>query len=316
VAEWLQAIAPTIRPATQYSYERNLRLHVLPQLGSTRLAAVDAGALNGLYARLLIDGRKDYAGGGLSPRSVRYVHTILHRVFRDAVRWGRLSRNPADAADPPREEATARFGTSTWSPEELRAFLDAVREDRLCLAYLLLATTGMRRGEALGLRWQDVDLDSGRASILQTVIAVRHQVVFGTPKTVKGRRTVVLDASTVAALREHRRRQAEERLQAGTGWVDSGLIFCGVDGGPLHPERFTRRFSERLRQVGLPPIRLHDLRHGWATMALAAGVHPKIVQERLGHANIGITLDIYSHVTATLHGEAAEKVAELVFRRS
>jgi integrase len=126
----------------------------------------------------------------------------------------------------------------------------------------------------------------------------------------------VLDASTVAALREHRRRQAEERLQAGAAWEDHGLIFCCLDGAPLHPERFTRRFSARLHQLGLPPIRLHDLRHGWATMALAAGVHPKIVQERLGHANIGITLDIYSHVTATLHGEAAEKVADLVFRRS
>jgi integrase len=97
--------------------------------------------------------------------------------------------------------------------------------------------------------------------------------------------------------------------------VDHGLIFCRMDGGPLHPERFTRRFSERLHQLGLPPIRLHDLRHGWATMALSAGVHPKIVQERLGHANIGVTLDIYSHVTATLHGEGAEKVADLVFRR-
>jgi integrase len=314
--EWLGAIEPTVRPATHYSYERNLRLHVVPYVGLAPLAAIDAGALNGLYGRLLTDGRKDYAGGGLSPRSVRYVHTILHRIFKDAVRWGRLARNPADAADPPRGEPASRPGTATWSPEELRAFLDGVRADRLYGAYLLLATTGMRRGEALGLRWQDLDLDNGRASIRQTVIAVRHRVTYGTPKTAKGRRTVVLDASTIAALREHRRRQAEERLQAGAAWVDHGLIFCRPDGGPLHPERFTRRFSERLHQLGLPAIRLHDLRHGWATMALSAGVHPKIVQERLGHANIGITLDIYSHVTATLHGEAAEKVANLVFRGS
>ncbi len=136
---------------------------------------------------------------------------------------------------------------------------------------------------------------------------------MGTPKTAKGRRTVTLDAVTVAALREHRKRQAAERLQLGGGWRDLDLVFCRVDGTPLHPERFSRSFVDRVRQLGLPKIRLHDLRHGWATLALAAGVHPKVVQERLGHANIAITLDTYSHVTAGLHGDAAEKVAGLVF---
>jgi integrase len=153
-------------------------------------------------------------------------------------------------------------------------------------AYLLLATTGMRRGEALGLGWQDVDLDAGRASIRQTVIAVHHAPTLGTPKTTKGRRTVVLDAGTVAALREHRKRPAAERLQMGSGWTDHGLGFCQVDGTMLHPERFSRSFGDAVRRLGLPPIRLHDLRHGWATIALSAGVHPKVVQERLGHANI------------------------------
>ena len=127
---------------------------------------------------------------------------------------------------------------------------------------------------------------------------------------------VALDAPTIAALREQKKRQAEERLQMGAAWIDHGLVFCRADGTPLHPERFTRSFSERVRQLELPPIRLHDLRHGWATMALAAGVHPKIVQERLGHANVAITLGIYSHTTAGLHGDAATKVADLVFGSS
>jgi len=170
----------------------------------------------------------------------------------------------------------------------------------------------MRRGEALGLRWADVDLDDGRAAIRQTVIAVNHQPVVGTPKTTKGRRTVRLDTATVATLREHRKRQAAERLLMGTGWTDHGLVFCRVDGGLLHPERFSRSIGDRVRQLGLPRIRLHDLRHGWATMALGAGVHPKVVQERLGHANIGVTLDVYSHVTAGLHDDAAERVTGLV----
>jgi integrase len=192
-------------------------------------------------------------------------------------------------------------------------FLEGVRGDRLVAAYFLLATTVMRRGEALGLRWADVDLDEGRAAIQQTVIAVNHRPVIGTPKTAKGRRTIHLDTATVAVLREHRKGQAAERLQMGAGWTDHGLVFSRVDGTLLHPERFSRSFGDRVRQLGLPKIRLHDLRHGWATMALGAGVHPKVVQERLGHANIGITLDVYSHVTAGLHDDAAEKVADLVF---
>jgi len=311
--DWLAAIAPTVRPSTHYSYARNLRLHVLPYLGSTPLAGIDAGALNTLYAALLASGRKDHEAGGLSPRSVRYVHTIAHRAFKDAVRWGRLVRNPADAADPPRATSSGSPDMTTWTADQLRRFLDGVHDDRLSAAYVLLATTGMRRGEALGLRWADLDLDHGQAAIRQTVIAVNHVPTLGTPKTAKGRRTVRLDAATVAALREHRKRQAAERLQMGAGWTDHGLVFCRVDGGVLNPERFSRSFGDRVRQLGLPKIRLHDLRHGWATMALGAGVHPKVVQERLGHANIGITLDVYSHVTAGLHDDAAERVASLVF---
>lgn len=314
VQEWLAAIAPTVRPATHYSYARNLRLHVLPYLGSAPLASVDAGTLNQLYARLLLAGRKDHnSGAGLSTTSVRYVHTIIHRALKDAVKWGRLPRNPADSADPPKASSSAKPEPVIWTPEQLRAFLGGVHGDRLSAAYLLLATTGARRGEVLGLRWVDLDLDGGMASIRQTVIAVNHKPVIGSPKTAKDRRTIRLDQGTVAALREHRKRQASERLAMGSGFTDRGLVFCHVDGGLLHPERFSRSFNDRSRQLGLPRIRLHDLRHGWATMALQAGVHPKVVQERLGHANIGITLDTYSHVTAGLHSDAAETVAGVVF---
>jgi integrase len=312
IPEWLAAIKPTIRPSTHYSYRRNLQLHVLPHLDSVQLRRIDPGMLNGLYAALLADGRKNYAGGGLSPRSVQYVHAIIHRALRDAVKWGRLARNPADAADPPK---ASRPESITWTADQLRTFLEATRGSRYWAAYLLLATTGLRRGECLGLRWQDLDLDAGRASIRQTVIAIRHTVMMSTPKTASGRRTVRLDKGTVAALREHRARQAAERLLMGAGWTDNDLVFCHPDGTALHPERFSRGFLETVARIGLPRIRLHDLRHGWATLALQAGVHPKVVQERLGHANIGITLDTYSHVVAGLHEDAAEQVAAL-FRTS
>jgi integrase len=272
---------------------------VVPYVGQAKLAAIDGGTLNHLYAQLIADGRRNQAGGGLSPRSVRYVHTILHRALKDAVRWGRLARNPTDAADPPRTAGTGAV-PRTWTPTELGSFLDrsGATGDRYHAAWVVLATTGMRRGEALGLRWSDVDLDAGTASIQQTVVAVRHNVSFGTPKTAKGRRSITLDAKTVATLRRHRVSQNSERLLIGAGWRDHDLLFTKVDGSPIHPERFSREFDRRVERWVLPRIRLHDLRHTWATLALGAGIHPKVVQERLGHAAISITLDTYSHVTA------------------
>jgi integrase len=177
----------------------------------------------------------------------------------------------------------------------------------------VLATTGMRRGEALGLRWADVDLDAARLAVRQTVIEVNHKIEFSMPKTAKGRRTIALDAPTVEVLREHRKRQAAQRLEFGPGWADHDLVFADYDGSPLMPERFSSRFGEQVKKLGLPPISPHSLRHTWATLALPAGVHPKVVQERLGHANVNITLDIYSHVTGPLHSDAAEQVAGLVF---
>jgi integrase len=149
--------------------------------------------------------------------------------------------------------------------------------------------------------------------VRQTLIVVHHVVMIGEPKTARGRRVIALDVGTVTALREHRKRQLAERLMLGEGWRDHDLAFCRVDGSPLHPEQFSARFTEQVTRLGLPPIRLHDLRHGWASMALASGLHPKVVQERLGHATIAVTLDVYSHVTAGLHSDAAEQVAGLIF---
>lgn len=320
--EFLPAIRPEIRPATFHSYERNLRLHVLPTLGDRKLTDVDAASLSALYGRLLLNGRRDQkAGSGLSQRSVAYVATIISKVYRQAVEWDRIARNPAERARPPKASAneSQRSTMVTWTGAEVARFLAACEkvQDRHYPAWLMLATTGMRRGELLGLRWSDVDLETGGASIRQTVIVVvvdgHHTVQFGTPKTERGRRLIALDSHTVTALRAWRRVQAKERLQLGPLYADHDLVFAAPDGAPLHPERFSRTFALRVTKHGMRPLRLHDLRHTHATLALQQGVHPRVVQERLGHANVGITLGTYSHVNPAMDASAAETIAGAIF---
>lgn len=184
--------------------------------------------------------------------------------------------------------------------------------DRLYAAWRLLATTGMRRGELLGLRWRDLDLDRGRASISQSLVSVAYALRFGPPKSDRSRRAITLDGETVTALRDHRRAQARERLALGAGYGDGNLVFCREDGEPIHPDRFTKVFRRHVADAGLPRIRLHDVRHTYASLALQSGAHPKVVSERLGHANVSITLDTYSHVVPSLESDLAETVAALV----
>ncbi len=311
---WLPAVEHTIKPSTFESYRRNVRLHVSGRpIGGRRLQQLGPADMNALYA-LLLAGDDEHRP--LSPRCVAYVATILHRALRDAVRWNAIVRNPADAADPPRP--TSKPEMTTWKAQELSHFLTGIAEDRLAGAWWLLATTGMRRGEALGLRWQDVDLDAGRLSISRTLITTDVQrkgepgMAWGTPKTGKGRRQVALDPSTVSALRTHRKQQLQERLAAGSAYQDGDLVCCLEDGKPVHPKTFSYYFGRHVRRLGLPRIRLHDLRHTHATLALRAGVHPRVVQERLGHANVSITLDTYSHVDLDMQAIAAARVAALV----
>lgn len=306
---WLPAIRATLRPSTWESYERNITSHVIPRIGHVYLQRLTPALLNTMYADLLDHGRLD-GRGGLSVKTTRYIHTILHRALGDAVRWSVIARNMADQADPPRPRLKKEM--KTWTAEELRTFLAFIRRDSLYPAFLLVATTGMRRGELLGLRWRDIDFEAARASIRQTVVTVRHTVVFSEPKTARGRRSVAIDSATIAALREHRKRHLEERLAVGAVYEDLDLVFAREDGRPLHPESFVKVFDRRVTKSRVPRIRFHDLRHTYATLSLAAGVHPKVVSERLGHGGIAITMDTYSHAIPALQEEAAETVARLI----
>jgi integrase len=307
---WLPGIKGTVRPSTLSSYRLHVRAYIIPRLGSVQLQRLDGGAINAFYASLAEDGRSD-GNGGLAPASVRRVHATLHRALKDAVRWDMLTRNPADAADPPKVRANSAPEMTTWTADELGRFLDSIADDPLYALWHTLASTGMRRGEALGLRRIDLDLDAGRASIRRALITIDYELHVSTPKTGKGRK-IALDPRTVEALKAHRRRQVAEQLAMGEHYQDAGLVFARPDGTPIHPDRASKLFNGLVARSGLPRIRLHDLRHTHATIALRAGIHPKVVSERLGHASIVITLDTYSHAIPAMQSEAAETIAALV----
>ena len=319
---WLPEVRAQLRPATYASYARVLRLRVLPAIGGHKLQAITGPMLTRLYLDLLEDGmrdagKRDNGKRGLSVRSVRYTHTIIGAALGAAVEHGLIVRNPAQLAKPPKASAAAD-GTApmqVWTASELGRFLAAELGKREHPLWLLLATTGMRRGEGLGIGWEHLDLDAGAARVQRTLVDVLDadgdRPVWSDPKTASGRRTVALDAGTVAALRAHKAAQAAERLLVGPGYVDHGLVFAMPDGRPYHPERLSRTFKARAKRAGVPVIRLHDLRHTWATLALEVDVSPRVVQERLGHANVSITLGVYSHVRPAMQADAAERVAAL-----
>jgi integrase len=303
--EWLElCTCRGLRPSTIESYRTMLGLHVDDALAATRLPLVTARNLNDLYGRLLRDGRRD-GNGGLAARTVRYLHTLLNKALADAVRVGHVPINPAAAADPPSPRATRAPVFPVWSPRELARFLESAKADPHYVAFYVAAATGLRRGELLGLRWCDIDHVARELHVVQAVVEVAHEARISPPKTERSRRLVALDAKTCELL-------AADRAARANGVDEHSLVFCTDDGAPIHPALFSYYFQRRVRLAGVRRIRLHDLRHTHATHALRAGVHPKVVSERLGHSTITITLDTYSHVLPSMQREAAEAVAALV----
>jgi integrase len=304
---WLRSMASQVRATTLGGYRHNVRAYIVPRLGDIPLQRLTTARVGAFYGELVVSGGK--GGRPLSPKTVRYVHTTLRRALRDAMADGLVVRNVAAQARPPRAR---RVEMRTWTAAEVKTFLASVREDRLYAAWLLLATLGLRRGELLGLRWQDVDTDADRIAVRRTLVMVDGKPAMAEPKTAKGRRSITLASDVADALRRHRAQQVAERLAWGAGYTDSGLIFTTEDGRLMHPETFSGMFGRLAVRAGLPAIRLHDLRHSTASILLARGVHPKVVSELLGHATIALTLDTYSHVIPSLQEEAAGVMAAAV----
>ena len=306
--DWLSSQRHRLRPTSLHSYKMAID-RINRRLGKVPVQALTPLQIEKFYADLLRSGGRN--GKPLSAKTVRNSHVVLRKALSDAERLGLVHRNAAAAAKPP---SFSRPEFATWSSEDLREFFTAIRDERIFAPLVVLATTGMRRGEVLGLRWPDVDLDAGQLAIVQTLTAVDGVPTIGATKTSRSRRTVYIDPQTVTVLREHRKRQREERLIAGPAWTATpDLVFRDEAGMLIHPDRFSREFSRVVASSGLTPIRLHDLRHTYATLALKAGVHPKVVSERLGHATVGITLDLYSHVTPAIARDAANVVADRIF---
>ncbi len=296
---WLPDIHHTVRQRTWERYEQIVRVHIKPVLGRVKLKDLTATHARGLYREKL--------ESGSSPRTVQYIHTTLHKALRDAVSDGLIPRNAADGIKAPRPK---KKEINPLSPEQTRAFLKAVHGDRLEALYVLAVHRGLRQGELLGLRWEDIDLEAGVLQIRRTLSLTRDGHVFEPPKNGKGR-SVELTQDASDALRRHLSRQLEEIETLGDNYLDQGLVFPGERGQPMRRNTVNGKLERILKRVDLPKIRFHDLRHTCATLLLSKGVHPKFVQELLGHATISITLDLYSHVIPAM-GDQTRKAMEEV----
>ena len=310
IDRWLPTMRMQVKPSTFESYSRNARQHVLPCIGGRQLRDIGPGQLNTLYADLLDHGRQN-GDGGLSPKTVRYIHTIVHKALADARDAGLVASNIAERAKPPRPRAMAPTELRFWKPAELRTFLDLVTEHRLVAAWHVSAMTGMRRGEVLGLRWADFDLDAARIHVRQALVSVAYELVMSTPKNHRAR-VIDLDAGTVDQLRQHQKRQTLGRAEWGADFNDHDLVFCKENGEPLHPQTYSQAFERLVAGSSLPRIRLHDLRHTHATIALSAGIPPKVISEHLGHESPAFTLKQYAHVIPGMQADAARTIAALV----
>jgi integrase len=312
--QWLRDYAEVnVSPSTYERYEEMVEHHLIPALGSIRLRALRPGHIQKAYAEFASAGGRRRKGEALSARTVKHVHAVLRLALRWAVRWQYLANNPSDAAAPPR---AARKEMRALNQDEAARLLDAAAGSRFFPVFFLLLQTGVRIGEALALRWQDVELDRGTIQIVRTHRFYGGKgIVAGQPKTPRSRRLIALSPETVRVLAEHRRAQLEERLGLGPAYRDNGLVFADDIGEPLYDSTVRRAFYAIVERAGLErELRIHDLRHTAATLMLANGVHVKVVSERLGHADIAFTLKTYGHVLPGMDEAAAAMMDRILVR--
>lgn len=307
---WLQEYKrPDLRPTTWDSYAFMIRKHLKPTIGHILLKDLRPETLQRLY--------NEKRETGLSARTVRYIHAVAYGALKQAVKNNLIPRNVTEATTRPKEE---KKEIRPLSQDEVRQFLSSIEEDRLQSAFLLALGTGLRLGELLALRWEDVDLKPGNLTVRRGLCRVYDQedgerktkLIFQESKTARSRRTIPIPANVLIALKKHKVCQNEERLFVGEAYEDQGLMFCTPLGSPIDPRNMARHFDGLLKKAGLPHIRFHDLRHTFATLMLELGQSPKTVQEILGHSTISTTLDTYTHVGMDLKAQAMEKMNDVL----
>ena len=306
LTRWLEdGHKQSVRSRTYERYEKIVRLHLVPGIGHHQLQKLSPQHLQSFYTQKLEE--------GLSTTTVISFHNVLHKALETAERWNLIARNPCDLVSPPRRR---RFEIQPLNMQQIHQLLAATRGHRLEALFILALATGMRRGELLALKWQDLDLEQGTVQVRRILTRIPSKLPGkgfeeAEPKTDRGRRSIVLPSFTAEALKQHRLRQLGAKLTAGLSWQDHDYVFCTSIGTHLNPTRDVLDVLKSfLEKAGLPEIRFHDLRHSSATMLLGMKAHPKIVQEILGHSQISITLDIYSHVLPTMQEEAMRKIDE------
>ncbi|GAA3302612.1 tyrosine-type recombinase/integrase [Dactylosporangium vinaceum] len=326
---WLSS-RTSIRPTTKLHYTRDVERVLIPHLGRLCLADLDARRLRTIFTE--IAQTTNTKGQPQSASAMQHLRTTLRAALNLAVREGVIATNPARHIEVPSyrkphakvwtdgrvaewQRTGERPSVAVWTADQLATFLHGVTNDALFALWWLTALRGLRRGEACGLRWSELDLDHGVLFVVRNRTTAGYQVVEGEPKTAAGRRAVALDRRTVKVLREHRRRQTqqrERRLAAGKVWHDSGYVFVGKEGNPIHPSYASGRFRLLVKRAGIPPVRLHDLRHGAASLAHEAGADLKTLQDLLGHSSIVITADTYTSVLPLAQRKCADATAKLV----
>ena len=301
--DWIQSHSQNLKDTTVSQYRQHIRNHIKPGLGKLKISNIEPLHLQRFYQQKLTSGRKDGREGGLSKRTVEYLHSIINKALDYAVKWQIIKKNPAKVVDPPRPEHKEM---SYWDSDEVEKFLDHIKSDRLYSLYHLALTTGMRQGELLGLQWEDVDFEEGTVQVRQVLSRTNDgNISLSSPKTPSSRRTIGISDSVVSTLRRHRIRQNEEKLKV-PEYIDNGLVFASEVGTAIRPRNLLRNFKRLTREAGLSEIRFHDLRHTHATMMLKSGVRAEIIAKRHGHRDVSTTINTYTHVTADLQKDAAE----------
>ena len=300
--QWLAEVAkPRVRAWTYAGYEVHIRRHLKPSLGRIALERLTPQHVQALLNQKLRE--------GLKPKTVRYLRGTLRTALNEAVRWGLISRNAAALVDGPRVE---RYPIKPFAPDEARRLLQAIKGDRLEALYSVALTMGLRQGEALGLTWLDIDLEMGYMRISKQLQRIHGTPQLVEPKTERSRRTLAMPPMIADDLRRHHERQQRERAVAGRHWVEAGLVFTTPIGTPLDGTAVTKGFHALLDRAGLPQRRFHDLRHSCATLLLVQGVSPRVVMDLLGHSQIGLTMNTYSHVIPDLRRDAAQRMQDLL----